>query len=174
MSTATLHEVLGATAPWTYNFADDERFSLIVSMVGVEQPVRYHPEGDVFNHTMFVLRMVSESTSSFSARLAALLHDVGKTATPRALWPHHYGHDAAGVELARRFMSQFSDVSEEQREFVLATVRCHMAVKHWHEFRESTKARYIATIGSDNMALFGLVCLADGTDLDEIREMVSF
>ena len=71
-------------------------------------------------------------------------------------------------------MDQFDDVTNDDRDFVLATVQCHMAVKHWHEFLSGTRARYVAAIGSGNMWRFAIVCLADHTDLDEVREMLAY
>ena len=32
-------------------------------------------------------------------RFGALVHDLGKGVTPRDQWPHHHGHEAAGVPL---------------------------------------------------------------------------
>ena len=97
MSTSTMHDILGATTPWEYDFAADQRFTVIVAMKDIHQPIRYHPEGDVLTHALETLQTVCESTSDLGARMAALLHDIWKTVTDQASWPHHYDHDKFGV-----------------------------------------------------------------------------
>ncbi len=58
------------------------RFPEIAAMVGVPQHPDYHPEGDVFEHTMIVLDRVAGLTGDLTLRFAALTHDMGKTLTP--------------------------------------------------------------------------------------------
>ena len=81
----------------------DVHFEEIFNLIGVEQPLIYHPEGDVYNHTMEVLERVSYTTTDELTRFGALVHDFGKAATPRENWPHHYEHDKLGVPLIRNF-----------------------------------------------------------------------
>ena len=85
-------------------------FKEISDLIGVEQPLEYHPEGDVFNHTMEVLKKVSKMTSNAQIgsqeeliRFCALVHDFGKALTPREEWPHHYGHEKRGEEPIHNF-----------------------------------------------------------------------
>ncbi|MBE0656048.1 MAG: CCA tRNA nucleotidyltransferase [Bryobacteraceae bacterium] len=51
----------------------------ISAMHGVAQPPEYHPEGDVFTHTLLCLQHLENP--SIELALAALLHDVAKPAT---------------------------------------------------------------------------------------------
>ena len=71
----------------------------LFAMIGKEQPVEYHPEGDAFEHTMLMLSRVSERTDNIVARFCALCHDLGKGETPESMLPHHYGHEVKGLEV---------------------------------------------------------------------------
>ena len=61
----------------------DDFFPEIIAMAGVPQNPKYHPEGDVFEHTMLVLDSAASlrdmAKEPVNFMLAALLHDVGKT-----------------------------------------------------------------------------------------------
>ena len=81
----------------------DIHFKEIYNLIGVKQPVLYHPEGDAYNHTLEVLERVSESTTDELTRFSALVHDFGKAATPKENWPHHYDHDKLGVPIIKSF-----------------------------------------------------------------------
>ena len=52
-------------------------------MIGVTQPKEYHPEGDVYTHTMIVLDRVALKTKDEIVRFSALVHDIGKARTPK-------------------------------------------------------------------------------------------
>lgn len=81
----------------------DVHFKEIYNLIDVEQPIKYHPEGDAYNHTMIVLDNISESTNKLEIRFAGLVHDLGKGITPKKEYPHHYGHDKKGVKLVKEF-----------------------------------------------------------------------
>lgn len=81
----------------------DIHFKEISDLIGIEQPILYHPEGDVYNHTMQVLEKTALQTNDELIRFGALVHDFGKSATPRENWPHHYGHDKLGVSIVKSF-----------------------------------------------------------------------
>lgn len=72
-------------------------FPELVRLKGVEQPLKHHPEGDAFVHTLMVLDASAELSDELAVRFAALVHDLGKGLTPPELWPKHHGHEAAGV-----------------------------------------------------------------------------
>ncbi len=74
-------------------------FPSLFALHGVEQPAQYHPEGDVWIHSLMALDAATQLSTEVSVRFAALIHDLGKGLTDRALWPKHYGHEAAGVPL---------------------------------------------------------------------------
>jgi putative nucleotidyltransferase with HDIG domain len=90
-------------------------FSLLLDLKGAEQSPVYHPEGNVWNHTMLVVDQAAErrnqSKDAKSFMWAALLHDIGKPATTRKRKGKitSYDHDKAGAKLAREFLSLFSE-----------------------------------------------------------------
>lgn len=76
-------------------------FPELSALHGVTQPEKYHPEGDVWIHTMMVLDAAAKLSPSEEIRYAALVHDLGKGITPKELWPSHKGHERAGVPLVK-------------------------------------------------------------------------
>ena len=68
-------------------------------MKGVAQPPEYHPEGDVWQHTLLLLEQLRQPTPTLA--LGALLHDVGKPPTFRVADRIRFdGHVEEGVRLA--------------------------------------------------------------------------
>ena len=116
----------------------------ISALKGVEQPPEYHPEGDVFEHTMIMLGMMAHPTPS--AAWGILLHDVGKKDTFK-IHPdgriHFYGHEAVGAGMARRILQRFR-ASRELTELVSAGVRDHMRFTQSHLMRRSTLRKLLA------------------------------
>ena len=82
-------------------------FAELAILHGVTQPEKYHPEGDVWVHTMMVLDAAADLSNNESIRFAALVHDLGKGLTPKALWPKHAGHEAAGVPLVSALCERY-------------------------------------------------------------------
>jgi len=76
----------------------DVHFKEIYDLIGAMQPVKYHPEGDSYNHTMLALDNSAKLTKDVKIRFSTLVHDFGKGLTPKEMYPHHYGHDRRGVE----------------------------------------------------------------------------
>lgn len=74
-------------------------FPSLFALNGVEQPAKYHPEGDVWVHSLMALDAATQLSPDLSVRFSALVHDLGKGLTDKALWPKHYGHEVAGVPL---------------------------------------------------------------------------
>ncbi|MDX1351721.1 MAG: multifunctional CCA addition/repair protein [Thiomicrorhabdus sp.] len=87
--------------------AIQQLFPELAALHGVTQPEKYHPEGDVWVHTMMVLDAAAKLTDCENVRFAALVHDLGKGVTPKELWPKHVGHEAAGVPLVRQFAERY-------------------------------------------------------------------
>src|ERR1700719_3332437 len=71
----------------------------IDALFGVPQPKQWHPEIDTGLHTLMVLDQAALLTSEPQVRFAALVHDLGKGATPREQWPSHPGHEERSVAL---------------------------------------------------------------------------
>jgi len=101
-------------------------------------PRQYHPEGDLFTHSMQVLERMSLSTPEPTARFCALFHDLGKLSTPKELYPKHHGHDQAGFTAAPAFCKRLRLPAALQRA-LQATSKLHDTANRWHELRDSTK-----------------------------------
>ena len=103
----------------------------LAALIGLEQDPVFHPEGDVWTHTMLVvdkaagLRDQAENPLGFM--LAALCHDLGKASTTERVGEriHAYGHEEAGIVPAREFLSRFS-VEQETEDYVLNMILLHM------------------------------------------------
>src|SRR5581483_5500791 len=92
----------------------------VAAMKGVAQPPEFHPEGDVWTHTLLLLEKLRSPTPSLA--LGALLHDVGKPPTFRVADRIRFdGHDEVGVRLAHGILSRLR-FSREQTEQVDALV----------------------------------------------------
>ncbi|HEV2691010.1 MAG TPA: CCA tRNA nucleotidyltransferase [Bryobacteraceae bacterium] len=108
----------------------------VAAMKGVQQPVQFHPEGDVWTHTLIMLEGLKSPTPALA--LGVLLHDVGKPGTFRVADRIRFdGHVELGERIAREILGRlrFSNAEIEQ---VSALVANHMRFKHVHEMREST------------------------------------
>jgi len=55
----------------------------------VTQPEKYHPEGDVWIHTMMDLDAAAGLSSSIDVQFTALVNDLGKGVSPTDLLPRH-------------------------------------------------------------------------------------
>jgi tRNA nucleotidyltransferase/poly(A) polymerase len=115
----------------------------VAAMKGVEQPPEYHPEGDVWTHTLIMLEGLPAGTPSTLA-LGVLLHDAGKPGTYRVA-PDRIrfnGHVELGIEITERILKRlrFSKADCEQ---VNALVANHMRFKDAGRMRESTLKRFL-------------------------------
>ena len=66
---------------------------------GVPQRAEYHPEIDSGIHLMMVLDMSARLNAALPVRVACLMHDLGKGATPKDEWPRHIAHEQRSVKL---------------------------------------------------------------------------
>lgn len=108
-------------------------YDLLKRMKKTEQSPRYHPEGNVWIHTMMVTDAAAERRKdSRDERVfmwAVLLHDIGKPLTTRFRKGRitSYNHDVEGERLARRFLETFSE-DKMFVENVCGLVRYHMQI----------------------------------------------
>jgi len=135
-------------------------------MVGVEQPPQFHPEGDVWTHTLMLLEQL-EAGCSMSLGWAALLHDVGKPATFNrgADRIHFNGHAEMGVAIAGEICRRFRFSNEETRQIV-ELVGNHMRFMDAQRMRDATLKRFFR-LGrfEEHLALHRMDCVASKGDL---------
>ncbi|HLK11611.1 MAG TPA: CCA tRNA nucleotidyltransferase [Candidatus Binatia bacterium] len=138
----------------------------VARLRGVAQSPDFHPEGDVFTHTLLLLQQLPAGAPETLA-LGALLHDVGKPACARAHGDRitFYGHPAVGAEIAVAVCQRLRR-SRAVWERVAALVRDHLRLVQAPEMRVSTLKRLLAQEGFDELLwLARLDALASNGDL---------
>jgi len=120
----------------------------VVKMKGVEQPPQYHPEGDVWVHTLMLLEHLPKGASSTLA-WGMLLHDVGKPATFTAPDPakpgdriRFNGHVEVGVAVARGILNRLRFSNEDAAQ-ILALIQHHMQFGDVMKMKQSTLKRFL-------------------------------
>ena len=115
----------------------------IDAMKGVEQPLEFHPEGDVFVHTLLLLENLPHPCPTTLA-WGALLHDVGKPATFRRapVRIRFDEHAAVGTKMAEGICRRFRFSNDEAGQ-VLALVANHMRFMDVERMKDSTFKRFI-------------------------------
>lgn len=110
---------------------DNYPFLMIKELEEVDQNPKFHPEGNVFIHTMMVIdegaKVRERSLNKRAFMWALLLHDIGKKPTTKIRKGKltSYNHDIVGAEMVREFLSHFNE-EESFIEEVTALVRWHM------------------------------------------------
>jgi len=133
----------------------------ISAMKGVGQPAEFHPEGDVFVHTLLLLENLP-SPCPLTLAWGALLHDVGKPPTFRVA-PDRIrfdGHVEVGVKMAEKICRELR-FSNDETEQILALVDNHMRFGHATRMKESTLKKFLRMPAFDeHLALHRADCLA--------------
>jgi poly(A) polymerase len=137
----------------------------VARMKGVEQPPEYHPEGDVWTHTLLLLEQLREPTPTLA--LGALLHDVGKPPTFRVAGRIRFdGHVEEGSRLAHTILTRLR-FSREETEQVVALVENHMRFKDVHRMKESTLKRFLRLpLFEEHLELHRLDVMSSNRKLD--------
>jgi poly(A) polymerase len=138
----------------------------VARMKGVEQPPQFHPEGDVWIHTLLVLGQLEEGCS-LTLAWGALLHDVGKPPTFRRAERIRFdGHVEVGVAMAAEICRRFRFSNDETRQ-TLALVENHMRFMDAQRMKDSTLKRFFRLENfPEHLALHRMDCLASGGNLD--------
>jgi len=135
-------------------------------MKGVEQPPEYHPEGDVWIHTLLLLQQLPAGCSPTLA-WGALLHDVGKPPTferaPDRIRFH--GHAEIGTrmaeEICRRLRFSLADAQQ-----IMELVANHMRFGDVQQMKESTLKRFFRLPQfEEHLELHRMDCLASHGNL---------
>jgi poly(A) polymerase len=142
----------------------------VAAMKGVEQPPQYHPEGDVWTHTLLMIEQLPAGTPATLA-WGVLLHDVGKPPTFRPISEtgdriRFDGHasvgERMGEEISRRF--RFSNEDIEQ---IVALIANHMRFKDVERMRAATLKRFVRMPRFDeHMELHRLDCTSSHRHLN--------
>ncbi len=142
----------------------------IEAMKGVEQPPQFHPEGDVFVHTLLLLEKLAHPCPA-TLGWGALLHDVGKPPTFRVA-PDRIrfdGHVDVGVKMAEEICRRlrFSNHDTDQ---ILALVKNHMRFAHAMQMSEATFKKFVRMPRfQEHLELHRIDCESSHGDLTTYR-----
>jgi poly(A) polymerase len=135
-------------------------------MKGVEQPPQFHPEGDVWVHTLLILEKLQAGGSATLA-LGALLHDVGKPPTFR-IAPDRIrfdGHVEVGERMAEEIGHRLR-LSHAEIEQVCALVANHLRFADAPRMKPSTLKRFFRLPKfEEHLELHRMDCLSSHADL---------
>jgi poly(A) polymerase len=142
----------------------------IAAMKGVKQPPEYHPEGDVWTHTLIMIEGLPAGTPPTLA-WGVLLHDVGKPPTfrpasqtgDRIRFDHHVD---VGVRMAEAICRRYR-FSNGETEQIAALVDNHMRFKDVGRMKKATLKRFVRLPRfEEHMELHRLDCLSSHRNLD--------
>ncbi len=89
-------------------------FPELKSCIEVQQDPKFHPEGNVWNHSMEVLDRAAayrdRVSDPYSFMLLAITHDLGKISTTEVIDGriHAYGHETEGLPIAEKFLRRIT------------------------------------------------------------------
>lgn len=137
------------------------------AMKGVEQPPQWHPEGDVWVHTLLTLEKLGEGDAVLTT--ATLLHDVGKPVTYELSDRIRFNkHESVGGRMARKVARRlgFGEAEAEDIEWV---VRAHMKFKYVREMRPGRLKNLVLDARFDMLArMVRADCLASHGDTSDV------
>ena len=136
----------------------------IKRMQGVQQPPEFHPEGDVWIHTLMMLEGLRQPTATLA--LGVLLHDVGKPPTFAIRERIRFdGHVEVGAKIAEDICGRFK-ISARETERIVELVQNHLRFKDFPRMKRSTQLRFLRMEGfEEHLELHRLDCLSSHRDL---------
>ena len=151
----------------------------VEALIGQEQPPAFHPEGDVFTHTVMMLDDMKHPSPELA--WAVLLHDIGKP--PTARWSDEADgsrrirfneHDSVGADMAEQILRRLK-MPSDWIEAVRHSVAHHMRFMNVPQMRPS-KLRHMAGAPTFplELELHRLDCLASHRDLSNYDFLVKF
>jgi putative nucleotidyltransferase with HDIG domain len=150
----------------------------IAAMKGVPQPPQFHPEGDVWIHTLLMLEGLPAGASPTLA-WGVLLHDIGKPPTFRPASEtgdriRFDDHVNVGVRMADELCHRLR-FSNDDTDQIKALVANHMKFKDVSQMRQSTLKRFVRLPQFDqHLELHRLDCQSSHGKLDAYDAVRSF
>lgn len=150
----------------------------ISRMNGVEQPPQFHPEGDVWIHTLLMLEGLAPGTSPTLA-WGVLLHDVGKppTFTPPS-GPNGRIRFDRHVEVGTRMAEKIGErlrFSNDDTAQIASLVANHLRFKDVPQMKRATLKRFVRLDRFDeHMELHRLDCSSSHRNLENYEFMLRF
>jgi len=140
----------------------------VAAMKGVAQPEQFHPEGDVFEHTLLMLENLDEPSATLA--MGVLLHDVGKPLTQTFEDRIRFNnHDKVGARLSES-ISRRLRMSQADTARISWLVENHMRLAAFPKMRESKRKRFVRHEAfPDLLELARLDCLASHRALEKVE-----
>ncbi len=141
----------------------------IVAMKGTDQSPDYHPEGDVFTHTLLTLSHLQSASETLA--YGCLLHDIAKPVCIRREADRitFYGHTDRGAEIAENILKRLKR-PRATWERVAYLVRNHLRHTQAPKMRLSTLKRFLREDGIDELLeLARIDALSSSGDLQYYR-----
>ncbi|MBA3536601.1 MAG: multifunctional CCA addition/repair protein [Tatlockia sp.] len=136
----------------------------IDALFGVPNPRNHHPEVDSGVHSLLVLEAAVELTEEPMVRFAALVHDLGKAATPMREWPKHHGHEELGADIIDSLCKRLR-IPVDYRKFAMMVSRYHLKIHRLFELKAATIVKILEqTDAFRRPALFEKLLLACEAD----------
>jgi tRNA nucleotidyltransferase/poly(A) polymerase len=151
----------------------------VTRMIGCQQPPEFHPEGDVFEHTLIMLNGMADPTPLLA--WSVLLHDVGKPPTFQLAKEkdgseriRFNDHDNVGAGIAEQILQRLR-MPNELVEGVKHCVANHMRFIHVQEMRKATLRRLVgAPDFATELELHRLDCQSSHGMLDNYAFLKAF
>lgn len=131
----------------------------IEAMKGVEQPPQFHPEGDVYVHTLLLLKNLNRPNPVLA--MGALLHDVGKPETFVVKERIRFDrHTEVGAEIAKKILRRLR-FSNQEIDRICSLILQHLQFINVKRMRKSRLKRFLMQPHfEDHLELHRLDCLA--------------
>lgn len=120
-------------------------FTKLEQLIDLKQDPLYHPEGDVWTHTMQVLdrgsKYLKDVSNSYGFMLTCLAHDLGKIVTTTYVDGriHSYNHEIEGLVIINEFLHSFTD-EKDVIKYVKNLSELHMRPSIMAKDKSSLKA----------------------------------
>ena len=118
----------------------------LAALQGCEQDPRWHPEGDVWIHTLhcldwFAMERTGHQHDDLIVGLGILCHDFGKPATTKQEFGHitSRGHEPEGEAPTRRFLERLTNQEDVINE-VVPLMLCHLRPRAFYDAKASDSA----------------------------------
>ena len=137
-------------------------FPEVEQLIGVEQNPRYHPEGDVWTHTMLVLdeaaKLREQARNQVGFMMTAITHDFGKVLTTETVNGNirSHAHETEGLTMVKTFLERISNEVKLEK-YVLNMVEHHMKpmmMARQKSKRKSTNKMFDQAIVPEDLILF--------------------
>ncbi len=146
----------------------------VSGMKGVRQPENFHPEGDVFVHTLLCLSKLAPvpeegvERPSWTLAMGILLHDIGKTITFEELDRIRFNlHEKVGADMTAKICDRLKTSNAEKDRIVWLVLK-HLYFKDAQKMRLSKLKRLLAEEGYPELAeLCRIDALASSGDLSD-------